>query len=157
MFAKTYDTNVTGVHLLTEALAPLLLKSSNPRLLFLVSGTSSFAITQDPTFILNKVPEPGWPKKYFRELPAYKTSKTALIMLMRDWERILRADGVKVWAVNPGFLATGLGGDADLLKSIGAGNPEDGGKIVSETVEGKYDDKQGLVVSQEHPGGVQPW
>lgn len=30
-------------------------------------------------------------------------------MLMLDWNHKLKADGVKVWGVGPGFLATGLG------------------------------------------------
>lgn len=31
-------------------------------------------------------------------------------MVMLDWARVLSADGVKVFGISPGFLATGLGG-----------------------------------------------
>jgi NAD(P)-dependent dehydrogenase (short-subunit alcohol dehydrogenase family) len=129
MFRLTYDTNVTGPHLLTTALAPLLLKSASPRLIFLASGTASFKLSEDDTFILNHAPEPGWPKQTFRELPAYKSSKIALNMIMRDWERLLRKDGVKVWAVNPGFLATGLGGmwwRGSMMRCRGRSSPATG-------------------------------
>jgi NAD(P)-dependent dehydrogenase (short-subunit alcohol dehydrogenase family) len=157
MFRLTYDTNVTGPHLLTTSLAPLLLKSASPRLIFLASGTASFKLSEDDTFILNKAPEPGWPKQTFRELPAYKSSKIALNMIMRDWERLLRKDGVRVWAVNPGFLATGLGGDVEVLKKIGAGEPRLGGEILRDAVEGKYDGLQGKVISHHGKDGVQAW
>ncbi|RMJ14268.1 hypothetical protein CDV36_006094 [Fusarium kuroshium] len=36
-----YDTNVTGQHVVTETFAPLLIKSSDPRLLFVTSGTAN--------------------------------------------------------------------------------------------------------------------
>ena len=40
-------------------------------------------------------------------------------MLMREWTRLLRNDGVKVWAVSPGFLATGLAGvGVEQLKKV---------------------------------------
>ena len=159
MFAKTYDVNVTGTHLLTEALAPYLIKGTNPRLLFTTSGTASFAAAENKEFILNKVPEPGWPKTYFRELPAYKSSKVAVNMIMRDWERILRADNVKVWCVNPGFVATGLGGDTEVLKKIGARDPEMSGKLIVSVIEGKFDEQVGypIAAGPYAKNGVQAW
>lgn len=40
-------------------------------------------------------------------------------MLMREWRRLLLNDGVKVWAISPGFLATGLAGaGAEKLKQV---------------------------------------
>jgi len=40
-------------------------------------------------------------------------------MMMRQWHRILLNDGVKVWAVSPGFSATGLGGvGPEVLKKV---------------------------------------
>ena len=29
-------------------------------------------------------------------------------MMMREWTKMLKEDGVKVWGISPGFLATGL-------------------------------------------------
>lgn len=40
-FNASWDTNVSGTHVLTHLAMPLLLKSSDPRLLFVTSGTSS--------------------------------------------------------------------------------------------------------------------
>jgi len=157
MFAKTFDINVTGTHFLTNALAPYLIKSSDPRLLFLTSGTASFAITEDPNFILNVAPAAGWPKKYFRELPAYKSSKMALNILMRDWERILKNDKVKVWCVNPGFVATDLGGDVEVLKKIGAGDPANSGRFVVSVVQGAHDGLVGKIASEAQADGIQQW
>lgn len=50
MWAKTWDVNVTGTHLLTSALMPLLLKSPDPRLLFVTSGAARLAGTDDLVF-----------------------------------------------------------------------------------------------------------
>ena len=45
-FNTSWDTNVTGTHVLTSAAVPLLLKSPDPRLMFLTSGTSTLAETE---------------------------------------------------------------------------------------------------------------
>ena len=40
-------------------------------------------------------------------------------MLMREWVRVLGNDGVKIWAVSPGFLATGLNDSTpEKLKAV---------------------------------------
>lgn len=57
---------------------------------------------------------------------SYKSSKAGLNMMMVEWHRILQKDGVKVWSIAPGFLATGLGGNREALKSAGAGDPAKG-------------------------------
>ena len=52
-------------------------------------------------------------------ITSYRSAKTGLNMLMREWYRLLKNDGVKVWAISPGFLATGLGGiGAETLKKV---------------------------------------
>ncbi|KAE8348965.1 hypothetical protein BDV28DRAFT_142289 [Aspergillus coremiiformis] len=48
-----------------------------------------------------------------------RSSKTALNMLMLDWNHKLKADGVKVWGVGPGFLAMGLGGITEKVREMG--------------------------------------
>ncbi|WWC94531.1 hypothetical protein V866_001377 [Kwoniella sp. B9012] len=149
IFDKTYTTNITGPHILTTLLVPLLLKSSNPRLLFLTSGTASFELSTNPGFILNKSPAAGWPKPPQRELFSYKSSKVALNMIMRDWHRILKEDKVKVWTVNPGLVVTGLGGDPELLKKLGAGDPAGSGQFVVDVVEGKRDEDVGKTVQRQ--------
>lgn len=112
---KSWDTNVAGTQVLTTMAMPLLLKSSNPRLMFITSGTSALAEPKNfetKSFAaINASPAAGWPKpEVFNPVTCYRSSKTGLNMLMKEWHRILKNDGVKVWAISPGFLATALGG-----------------------------------------------
>lgn len=40
-------------------------------------------------------------------------------MMMTQWTRILKEDNVKVWAISPGYLATGLGNiGVEKLKQV---------------------------------------
>lgn len=74
----------------------------------------------------------------------------------REWHRMLSNDGVKVWAVSPGFLATELGGaSAESKKQFGAKDPALGGQLVRDVLDGKRDADAGRVVTAE--GGVQDW
>ena len=75
-------------------------------------------------------------------------------MMMREWSKLLKNDGIKTFAVSPGFLATGLGGDAERLKKMGAMEPSIGAAVVQGVVEGKRDDDAGNVVNR---GGIQNW
>ncbi|GAD93495.1 hypothetical protein MYCGRDRAFT_47551 [Paecilomyces variotii No. 5] len=156
---KTWDTNVTGAQVTTAMFVPLLLKSAEPRLLFITSGTSPLVDTErmDAQYaIINAFPEPGWPKpSTLNPTEAYRSSKTGLNMMMRQWYRILKKDGVKVFAVSPGFLATGLAGiGPETLKKIGALDPSVGGKFVKDVVQGKRDADEGKAININ---GIQPW
>lgn len=77
-------------------------------------------------------------------------------MLMLQWKRILEADGVKVWCVSPGFLATGLAGKGNeqMLRQMGAGDASAGGRIMRDVVEGRRDREVGHVVNKD---GIAPW
>ncbi|KAK6705500.1 hypothetical protein SNK03_009353 [Fusarium graminearum] len=75
-------------------------------------------------------------------------------MVMLSWYQLLKDDGVRVWSVSPGFLATGLGGNPELLKSAGAGDPATGGELVLKVIEGEKEEDVGKVVCQH---GVQEW
>jgi NAD(P)-dependent dehydrogenase (short-subunit alcohol dehydrogenase family) len=111
----SWDVNVSGAQVLTTAAVPLLLKSSEPRLMFVSSGTSSITgsenLSNPASQRINGSPPAGWPKpEQVNPIESYRSSKTGLNMMMRQWHRILLNDGVKVWAISPGVLATGLGG-----------------------------------------------
>ena len=157
---KTWDVNVSGTQVLTEAFMPLLFKSKDPRLVFITSGTACLTETEvmdsPMTERLNAAPAAGWPKDpKARAFPAYRSCKSGLNMMMREWCRILRNDGFKVWAVSPGFLATGLGGvGAETLKKFGAKDPSEGGEFLRDVIEGKHDHKQGKAIRANM---VQPW
>ncbi|RAL00773.1 putative short chain dehydrogenase [Aspergillus ibericus CBS 121593] len=155
MWNKTWNVNTTGTHILTSTFAPLLLQGSDPRLLFITSGTSTLAGTEDPAIPLNWVPPKGWPKTGFNA-PAYRSAKTGLNMLMREWYRWLKEDGVKVFAISPGYLATGLGGDPDFSRRMGAQDPASSsvGSFIRSVIEGQRDADAGKVINKD---GVQEW
>ena len=153
LWNKSWNVNTTGTQIMTNTFVPLLLKSSDPRLLFVTSGTSTLAETEDHSIFLSHAPPKGWPKQGFG-IPAYRSSKTGMNMMMREWERLLREDGVKVWCISPGYLATGLGGDQEGNKQMGAGDPSVGGEFIKDVVEGKRDQDVGKVIRN---GSIQPW
>lgn len=74
---------------------------------------------------------------------------------MREWTRETKNDGVKVFGISPGFLATGLGGiGQQKLKALGALDPSEGGKFIKGVVEGRRDGDAGRVIRAD---GVQPY
>ncbi|KAL4790348.1 hypothetical protein BDV19DRAFT_382359 [Aspergillus venezuelensis] len=151
---KSWDVNVTGAHIMTTTFLPLLLKSRDPRLLFITSGLSSLQASSDPNNPKNVIPAAGLPKA----LPfvGYRSSKAGLNMLMVEWSKALKNDGVKVWAVAPGLLATSLGGNTELLKRLGAQSPSIGGITIRKVIEGERDADVGNVV-REYLSPIQPW
>ena len=100
-FTKAYNVNVAGTHVLTHTFAPLLLSSTSgdPRLIF-VAGLANQTAAAEKYFPTPEWPK-GWPKeKRPFETIGYRCSKTAMNMLMLDWNHKLKNDGVKVWAVS---------------------------------------------------------
>ena len=67
---------------------------------------------------------------------------------------MLKDDGVKVWCISPGFLATGLGGSQEGNKSHGAGDPATAGQFVKAVLQGQRDGDVGNVILRN---GIQPW
>lgn len=150
---QMFDVNVTGAHLLTTKFVPLLLKSSNPRLIFLTSGLAQMS-TLSREYYPGPPPAAGWPKTNYLSPDGYRASKTALNMVMLNWHWALKGDGVKVWSLSPGWLATNIGGNREKLRALGAGDPAVGGKLVKEVVEGERDGEVGLVVATQ---SIQPF
>jgi NAD(P)-dependent dehydrogenase (short-subunit alcohol dehydrogenase family) len=148
---QMYNVNVTSTQILTEMFAPLLIQSSSPRLLFLGSGLSQLQNMQK-AFYPGPAPLKGWPKQPSASPDGYRTSKTALNMVMLSWYWTLKEDGVKVWGINPGFLATNLGNNREKLKVVGAKCPSLGGSLVVQVIEGQRDSDMGKIVLAE---GVQ--
>lgn len=139
---------------MTLTFLPLLLRSQDPRLLFLTSGVSSLHESSETSNPCNRIPPAGLPKDQM--FVGYRSAKTGLNMMMVQWARLLKNDGVKVWAVAPGLLATSLGGCTKLLKNIGAKEPRIGGNVVCGVIEGKRDADVGSVV-REYRSPIQPW
>lgn len=146
-FSKAYDVNVSGTQVMTWTFMPLLLKSADPRLIF-VSGLSN--ITQASVKYFPTPAQPaGWPKQIDFETIGYRCSKTALNMLMLDWHHKLKEDGVKVWCIGPGFLETDLGNARELVREMGGGHPSIGGRFIKSVVEGERDDDVGKYVIRD--------
>ncbi|KAI7974785.1 hypothetical protein EIK77_004877 [Talaromyces pinophilus] len=155
LWNKSWSVNTASTQIVTSKFVPLLLQSSDPRLLFITSGTASFAGSANRALKVNQSPETqGWPKPGFLGLPAYRSAKTGLNMLMLEWHRILKEDGVKVFAISPGLLATGLGGDTEFLKRLGAADPSVAGPFIRSVVEGERDGDVGKVLTRD---GIQGW
>lgn len=153
-WTKTYDVNVSGTQVMTYTFVPLLLKSFDPRVLFLTSGLSTLQGLEKSWMPAHApTPQAGWPKKGFT-YGAYRSSKAALNMMMLTWFWMLKEDGVKVWCLSPGMLATDLGGIKKQLEASGAGHPSIGGNLIRKIIEGERDADVGKVVNGE---GVQPF
>ncbi|KAJ7309262.1 hypothetical protein DFH08DRAFT_731158 [Mycena albidolilacea] len=147
-FMKSYDVNLAGTHVLTYTLVPLLLKSADPRIIF-VTGLSNLTKASEKYFPTPPQPA-GWPKKILPfETIGYRCSKVALNMLMLDWNHKLKADGVKVWALGPGVLLTGLGNIPDIVAKMGAGPASIGGQLIRTVVEGERDADVGKIVGKD--------
>lgn len=151
-FTKAYNVNVAGTQVMTWTFMPLLLKSSDPRLIF-VAGLSQITVASKAYFPTPPQPA-GWPKKVDFETISYRCSKTALNMLMLDWNHKLKEDGVKVWGVGPGFLATDLGNVREKAKEMGGGHPSIGGRLLKSVVEGERDVDVGRLINKD---GISPF
>jgi len=151
-FTKSYDVNVAGTQVLTWTFLPLLLKSTEPRLIF-VAGLAN--ITKASENYFPTPPQPaGWPKKIDFETIGYRCSKIALNMMMVDWNHKLKADGVKVFSVGPGMCATDLGNIREKAVEMGAGPASIGGQILRSVVEGERDADVGKIVVKD---GISVW
>lgn len=59
-------------------------------------------------------------------------------------------DGVRVWCIPPGFLATGLGGaGAEVPKKMGAGDPATVGPFILSVLQGDRDADSGKVITKD--------
>ncbi|QGM44352.1 SDR family oxidoreductase [Methylocystis heyeri] len=92
---QTLDVNVVGTLRLTEAMAPLLAKSTRPRIVNVSSELSSFGMRADPNWAYSEI-----------KLPTYAASKAAVNSLTVSYADQLKDKGFKVNAVCPGYTAT---------------------------------------------------
>ncbi|KAF2496534.1 NAD(P)-binding protein [Lophium mytilinum] len=148
-FNRAYDVNVAGTQVMTYTFMPLLLASADPRLIF-VAGLSQLIAASEGRYLYSPPQPVGWPKKTAFETIGYRCSKTALNMLMLDWNYKLKGDGVKVWGVGPGMLATNLGGmGPEKAREMGAQPASLGGAVLKSVVEGERDADVGKIVGKD--------
>ncbi|KAF2135277.1 uncharacterized protein K452DRAFT_330270 [Aplosporella prunicola CBS 121167] len=140
------ETNAVGPVATTEAFLPLLLRSADPRLIFVSSSMGSLTHAADPA-------SPYYISKVDRDWTEYRASKAALNMIMIELHKSLRPQGVRVWGADPGLLATNFIG-AEKAKEVNAPDPSVGGELVASVVRGDRDAQVGKVVGRY---GVSPW
>jgi NAD(P)-dependent dehydrogenase (short-subunit alcohol dehydrogenase family) len=157
---RAYNTNVTSTQIFTNALMPLLFAaSSSPiqtRILFVSSEVGSHTWHKTASEApINKPLAAGWPKAPNFSITAYRSSKTAVGMMYREWCRVLANDHIKCHLVCPGLVATNLGGSTpEQLRQMGAKEPHVAAEFFRDVVQGNYDEYAGLngkLVSQGHP------
>jgi NAD(P)-dependent dehydrogenase (short-subunit alcohol dehydrogenase family) len=92
-----WETNVFGVIAVTQAMLPLLRKSSAARIVNVSSGLGSLTWVADPAC---------WAREHFGVV--YAASKTALNAVTLAFALELEKENIKVNATSPGFTATAL-------------------------------------------------
>ncbi|GKT61785.1 short-chain dehydrogenase [Colletotrichum tofieldiae] len=140
----SFDTNVFGVLLLSNALTPLLKLSKSPKIINVSSEMGSIAAKLDPTNPWSKVP-----------VEVYRMTKAALNMLTACQYVDLKEFGVKAWSFCPGYVVTDIGGDREFRKSQGADSSETSAQGILEIVEGKRDAEVGKFLGRY--GKQIPW
>ena len=137
-YQEVFDLNVFSHAVVTEKMLPLLKKSVSPtkRVVFTGSSVGSMTIGQ----------EAGHPF-FANSLPIYRTSKSAVNMLMVYYSNILRGDNIAVTSICPGFCATAFNayrgtdtpenGAAAIVKAVTEGDNTE--------VTGKWMNMQGLL------------
>lgn len=147
-FRLCLETNVMGPALVSEAFRPLLLKAQNPYSLFISSGQR--------TLVRNAFERPQSHVKIGPSGGAYQVSKAALNMLAVLEARDYGSEGLKVFAVSPGFVRSNLRGpDEDARSGWGqAGDPIVSGELILSILKGERDADVGCLV---HKDGVYSW
>jgi NAD(P)-dependent dehydrogenase (short-subunit alcohol dehydrogenase family) len=97
-FELTFATNLLGPYLLTELLLPALRKGTNPRVILMSSGgmySSGFDLD-----------DPELENREYRPTAFYAHTKRGEVMLVDEWQRREREDGVTFCAMHPGWAVT---------------------------------------------------
>jgi NAD(P)-dependent dehydrogenase (short-subunit alcohol dehydrogenase family) len=137
----TFDTNVAGTALVTEAFIPLLKKSNAPtkRIVMVSSGLGSLTLTHE-----GKLPVQH---RYIQ----YSVSKAALNMLALYTLNKVKENKIAVLVMSPGYCATKLNNFQGFLP------PEEGAlKIVETVTKGDFESTNGKFFG-DNPGSFYPW
>ena len=146
-FQVCLETNVMGPALVAAAFRPLLLNSQNPYSIYVSSGAR--------TLLRNAAQKPP-SHDNIRNGHAYQVSKAALNMVAALEARDFGTEGLKVFALSPGFVRSNLRGPSEEARSGWgqAGDPQVSGEIILDIIKGKRDADVGCLV---HKDGVYPW
>ncbi|MBD0696056.1 SDR family NAD(P)-dependent oxidoreductase [Streptomyces sp. CBMA123] len=135
----TYETNVFGVVTVINAMLPLLRKSPAGLIGNVSSGLGSSSVLADP----------DTPAGEHAALLGYNTSKAALNAVTLVYARTLRAEGIRVSSLEPGYCAT------DLNHHSGPSDAEEGGRRIARQLGEALTGATGQFFHPE--GGNYPW
>ena len=141
-YSQVFDTNVFGAAATVDAFLPLLRKSTardGKRIAFTSSGLSSLELAFGM--------ESQWNVMKFH-FPVYRSSKTALNMVMVHYARQLEAEGFVVSASDPGYCRTNLNGNRGLK------DPRDGAKVLIRAATDTKEKIHGHVIDED---SQEPW
>jgi len=143
-FRDTFETNVYGPVLISEALRPLLLKSNNAYSLFITSGLGSLEMASD-----SSNPHAAY------QGTSYRASKAALNMVAVEEMKVCKGK-VKVFTCCPGLVTSNLRGTSKAARSAGgnAEDPETSARMVLDVLEGRRDEDVGKFIQRK---GLYPW
>jgi NAD(P)-dependent dehydrogenase (short-subunit alcohol dehydrogenase family) len=143
---ETINTNAVSALVLTDALLPLLKKSSDPRIINVTSGLGSIADRLDPSS-----------DSYGLPYEAYRMSKAALNMATACMHANYASFGAKAWAYCPGFVATNLIGEEERVRreALGVDGGEKSAQGILEIIRGERDHEAGLFIRRD--GGRWEW
>ncbi|KAK5116586.1 hypothetical protein LTR85_009211 [Meristemomyces frigidus] len=139
IYRQHYDTNLFGAVQVTETFLPLMRKSTLPggkRIAFTSSGLSSLQWASEDT----QYSAANW--------PIYRSTKTALNMVMLYYVKSLEKEDFVVTASDPGYCATNLNGNSGLK------DPRDGAKVLVRAAVEAKEKVHGHVVDEDGP---EPW
>jgi NAD(P)-dependent dehydrogenase (short-subunit alcohol dehydrogenase family) len=128
MMFESYNVNVFGAMQTFETFAPLLEKSENPRVVFISSILGSFGEQSD-----------------MGSYPVYRSTKSALNMLVMSFAHLYREKGWKINACCPGYVAT------DLNNFHGVGTVESGAINAVRLATLRKDGETGTYSNKEGP------
>lgn len=147
----TFETNVYGVMILTEASIPLLKASKNPMVINLTSGLGSITALS-PDLAKDNI------LYSFKDVqcPGYRMSKAALNMLTAYQYAHLKDDGFKIWAYCPGYVTTDLTNDREQREAMQwCESSETSAQGILDIVHGERDGEVGKYITKR--GGAYPW
>lgn len=145
---NSLEVNTIGPAIASETFMPLLLKSEHPYNLYVTSGLGSFGLA------------PERPTGHdFPNGDAYRISKAALDFVMLLDHLKYEKQGLKTFAVCPGFVRSNLRGtDPEAISGGGqAGDPDVSGQLLLDIIEGKRDADVGKIVRTDTDGRGTTW
>lgn len=142
---ECFDTNAAGAAIVGETFAPLVQKSSDPRIVNVSSGAGSVGYRLSETDHFT----------YKAKVLPYRVSKAALSMVAAD--QMVFYPNVKIFLYCPGFTESNLGSHNKV--EFGAKPVAEGVTPLIEILEGSKDDQpeRFLTLSNLGAGGHYSW